>query len=213
MAITTKYNVDGYTFTFNCNTGFSDGVVLTNVKQLEDAEYLTALKTALKHFPLIQQYHLTMEYVEAYDEDYHDSTFVSYLVDKIRDLEDIELESGIKLPESLAQEFHAIKNKALDTQFRLSKKAKVNKPAEIKGWVYLLKSPLGAFKIGRTKNPNDRLKTFKTSLPFEVEYLHLIETPDMVGLEQVLHLRYHNKRVNGEWFNLSPDDVAYIKGL
>lgn len=43
-----------------------------------------------------------------------------------------------------------------------------------KGYVYLIQSPTGYCKIGRTKNPEDRLSTFKVKLPFEVEYLYLI---------------------------------------
>lgn len=81
------------------------------------------------------------------------------------------------------------------------------------GFVYLIQSPTTAYKIGRTKNPRNRMKTFGIQLPFEVEYVCLIETNDMIGLEKELHERYANKRVNGEWFELSPHDVAEIKSL
>lgn len=81
------------------------------------------------------------------------------------------------------------------------------------GYVYLLQSPTTAFKIGYTKNPADRMRTFGIQLPFEVEYLCLIKTDDMISLESDLHNLYSEKRINGEWFALDPEDVEYIKGL
>lgn len=86
-------------------------------------------------------------------------------------------------------------------------------PKQQTGYIYLLKSPTSAYKIGRTRNPKDRLKTFSVKLPFEVEYIALIPTDDMVELERVLHARFDHRRINGEWFELSPDEVAYIKEL
>ena len=86
-------------------------------------------------------------------------------------------------------------------------------PPRNPGFVYLLQSPTSAYKIGRTKNPDDRLKTFGVKLPFEVEYVCLIKTADMGALEAELHGYFADKRINGEWFNLTPDDVAQIKEM
>ncbi len=81
------------------------------------------------------------------------------------------------------------------------------------GYVYLLQSPTGYYKIGRTKNPSNRIKTFSVKLPFEVEFIVIIATSDMVQLETELHHKYASKRIDGEWFELAPADVAYMKGL
>lgn len=81
------------------------------------------------------------------------------------------------------------------------------------GYVYLIKSASGFYKIGRTKDPSDRIKTFSVKLPFEVEYDHLIETGDMCTLEQNLHDHFANQRVNGEWFSLTPEHVDFIKSI
>lgn len=82
------------------------------------------------------------------------------------------------------------------------------------GYVYLLHQIGGTYyKIGRTKNPNDRIKTFAVKLPFKVEYEALIYTVNMNELERQLHTRFKSKRVDGEWFALATDDVTYIKGL
>lgn len=81
------------------------------------------------------------------------------------------------------------------------------------GYVYLLQSISGHYKIGRTQDPERRVKTFAIQLPFEVEYVCLIETLNMVELEKDLHLRFAAKRLNGEWFDLDAEEVEYIKGL
>lgn len=81
------------------------------------------------------------------------------------------------------------------------------------GYVYLIQSPTSAYKIGKTVNPDNRIKTFKTKLPFEVEYVCLIQTDDMNALERNLHGLFADKRINGEWFALSAEDVEYIKRM
>lgn len=84
------------------------------------------------------------------------------------------------------------------------------KPRQRDGFVYLLQSPTGTYKIGHTSDPKDRRKTFDVKLPFEVEYLHLIPSNNMRALETELHERYAHCRVGGEFFALTPTDVSEI---
>lgn len=83
------------------------------------------------------------------------------------------------------------------------------------GYVYLLETPeKGVYKIGKTKDPQNRRKTFGVLLPFHVDYLVLIETEDMHGLEKYLHRRFQRQRLlKSEFFELSERDVAYIESL
>lgn len=81
------------------------------------------------------------------------------------------------------------------------------------GYIYLLQSVTGAYKIGRSKDPDDRLKTFEVKLPFEVSYVCTVETADMYMLEKKLHQLFEHKRINGEWFSLNDKDIAAIKAL
>lgn len=81
------------------------------------------------------------------------------------------------------------------------------------GFVYLVQSPTGAYKIGRTVDPDNRMRTFLIKLPFEVEYVCVIPTSDMRGLESELHAKFASKRLRGEWFALAAEDIEYIKGL
>lgn len=91
--------------------------------------------------------------------------------------------------------------------------AKTRAPRSTAGYVYLLQSESGYWKIGRTANPDNRLKTFNVKLPFQVAYKHLIQTDDMYTLEAQLHSRYAEKRVEGEWFLLTEQDVIDICNL
>jgi hypothetical protein len=81
------------------------------------------------------------------------------------------------------------------------------------GYVYVLQSPTGYYKIGRTRNPQNRIQTFGVLLPFEVAYLYVIATTNMVLLETRLHQRFAEKRAGGEWFALDENDIAYIAAL
>lgn len=95
----------------------------------------------------------------------------------------------------------------------LPKPEKLSPAGTYGGFVYLLQSPTGAYKIGRTRDPKNRLKTFEIKLPFEVSFICTIQTTDMYRLEHDLHVRFAGKRVNGEWFVLEVEDIEYIKGL
>lgn len=92
-----------------------------------------------------------------------------------------------------------------------SKPAPKKKQRSRAGYVYLVKSVTGFYKIGRTVNPHNRLRTFNVKLPFEIEYEHVIQTNNMYALESKLHAQFADKRVNGEWFNLTDSDVGQIK--
>jgi hypothetical protein len=81
------------------------------------------------------------------------------------------------------------------------------------GFVYVLRSSTGAYKIGLARNPQNRLETFTVKLPFEVEYDTLIKTDDMRRLEAELHTRYSHKRINGEWFALDAADLAELRQM
>lgn len=84
------------------------------------------------------------------------------------------------------------------------------------GYVYLLRvlTTDNLYKIGRAKNPDNRLATFNVKLPFPVEYEHVIQTDDMYTLETELHTYFAGKRQTGsEFFILQSEDVQYIKAL
>lgn len=82
------------------------------------------------------------------------------------------------------------------------------------GWyVYLIQEQSqGHYKIGKAKNVQQRLNQL-IKLPMIITPIVIIETNDNTRLERQLHRQFADKRVDGEWFKLTDDDVAYIKGL
>lgn len=109
--------------------------------------------------------------------------------------------------------------------FRAMTKARIaqgfDEPAnERAGFVYVLRADgihkldeqsTGLYKIGRTKDLNDRIGTFAVKLPFEVDYEWVIPTADCFKLESTVHQTFADKRTMGEWFALTVEDLAYIR--
>lgn len=80
------------------------------------------------------------------------------------------------------------------------------------GYVYLVRSPYGV-KIGKSVNVKSRTRLFEVKLPFPITVEHYAWFDDYSFAERDLHRQYHAKRLEGEWFALSPADIATIKTL
>lgn len=79
------------------------------------------------------------------------------------------------------------------------------------GFIYLLQGDGGFYKIGKSKNPEIRHRSF-TTLPYNVRLLHQIATDDARWLESHLHGMFAEQHVVGEWFSLRRADVKRIVG-
>lgn len=78
------------------------------------------------------------------------------------------------------------------------------------GFVYLLKS--GRFyKLGKTNSVGMRERQLQIQLPEQARTVHAIKTDDPSGIEAYWHRRFEAKRKNGEWFELSAQDVAAFR--
>lgn len=69
------------------------------------------------------------------------------------------------------------------------------------------------YKIGRTVDPEARVRHLGIQLPFPVSVEHIIPCEDHKASERALHDMYASKRANGEWFSLLASDVEEIKGI
>lgn len=88
--------------------------------------------------------------------------------------------------------------------------ALLDEPAPEIGHVYLLKHDK-AYKIGRSADASRRYKEIRTQMPYKTQEIHVIETDDPVGIEAYWHNRFKDKRLKGEWFELSSADVKAFK--
>ena len=66
----------------------------------------------------------------------------------------------------------------------------------------------GFYKIGRSTNPSHREKTLQSEKP-TIEMLFFYDA--IVSDEKVLHDKFKDKRIRGEWFDLSGSDILNIK--
>lgn len=80
------------------------------------------------------------------------------------------------------------------------------------GYVYLVRSQYGV-KIGKSVNVKSRTRLFEVKLPFPISVEHYAWFDDYSYAERDLHRKFHAKRLEGEWFDLSKEDVAHIMTL
>ena len=83
-------------------------------------------------------------------------------------------------------------------------------PTTPTGGVYLLKR--GAhFKVGKATNFDQRIQQVRLQLPEKVVEIHRIYTDDPFGIESYWHRRFASKRLNGEWFALTEEDIEVFE--
>lgn len=83
----------------------------------------------------------------------------------------------------------------------------------VKGYVYFVKEyGTQTIKIGKANNPYLRiLKGFGVKIPTRLELLYLLRSDHPFMTERLFHKYFETKRVNGEWFNLDPEDIKWIQ--
>jgi len=81
------------------------------------------------------------------------------------------------------------------------------------GYVYILKSDSGLYKIGKTHNLQARIKTIKTSSPSEIEVERVFKSINCGEAEKELHDRFSAFRKTGEWFQLEQEELDLIESL
>ena len=74
----------------------------------------------------------------------------------------------------------------------------------------IIRDDKGRVKIGKTKRMKERMGEY-TKLPFEPELLYVLESNDYHAAETLIHEYYQEKRLRGEWFELTTDDINCIQ--
>ena len=78
--------------------------------------------------------------------------------------------------------------------------------------VYLLQCE-GYYKIGIAHNVAKRVASMTTGNPFPIHVVLSDIVPNAHKYEQSLHEMFKHKRIRGEWFQLTPDDVAAVRTI
>lgn len=78
------------------------------------------------------------------------------------------------------------------------------------GYIYIIHCD-GYYKIGRASKIDKRVYAFNTQYPHPLEVILTKHVEDMIATERMFHRLYEDKRVRGEWFKLSLEDVTAIK--
>ena len=76
-------------------------------------------------------------------------------------------------------------------------------------YVYIVIAANGLFKIGKSVDPDRRMAGVKSASPIECIGLAAIPC-NGIDLEAHFHEQYAAKRVRGEWFALSKEDILSI---
>lgn len=196
-------NIEGYSIVFS-----DFGIILNpETQDLSDPGFQSALTTAFRVYPsvravfdLAELHHMMADFKRGSDD----------FMAAYKDLARIAMkQTDIELPQATRDVIYALyhPNDIQDNNKKYTPKK--NK----KGHIYLLKSAHGHYKIGRSINAENRASLLDIELPFAIELIHYFTVPDMAKAESELHTMFADKRLNGEWFNLTDEDVNYIKSL
>jgi len=90
---------------------------------------------------------------------------------------------------------------------RLTKKKR-----EEEGHIYVVQiENFNYYKIGWSLHLFERLSKAQTFLPFEIKPIFGVKVKNVRKKEAQLHKLFKEKRIRGEWFQLSFEDLALIK--
>lgn len=78
------------------------------------------------------------------------------------------------------------------------------------GYVYILYSKSGHYKIGKSVDPFNRANTIGTQMPFPVHLIYAAKVSDADGIERFLHRIFRFSRVHGEWFTFTRDNLRWL---
>ncbi|HLZ89570.1 MAG TPA: GIY-YIG nuclease family protein, partial [Puia sp.] len=69
------------------------------------------------------------------------------------------------------------------------------------------------FKIGKTQDLRRRLASYRTHLPVVFRIVRQYPAAKMDTLEESLHIVFQHRRVQGEWFRLTNDDLTICDNI
>jgi hypothetical protein len=126
-------------------------------------------------------------------------SMISFLTDTINNFNE---DKSIK--EEIAETYRYINKEYIPLES--NKKPRV-------GHVYLMHGENNRYKIGYSKNVIRRISELKLSSCENHTLVHSYLISEPMVEEKRLHSMFKDNRKHSEWFELSDNDIAYIKGL
>ena len=81
------------------------------------------------------------------------------------------------------------------------------------GYVYVAQSSHGPHKIGWARNVEDRMRRAREIVPFVLTPIVAIACDDAIRLEVRMHRCFASRRREGEWFDLTEQDIDTLLAL
>lgn len=79
-----------------------------------------------------------------------------------------------------------------------------SRPTDETDYVYLIRmGRTKMYKIGKTNDPQGRLASLQTASPYKLKLLHTFKADNASAAEESLHAKFHDVRLEGEWFKLT----------
>lgn len=79
--------------------------------------------------------------------------------------------------------------------------------------VYIINTGKNLYKIGKSQDLQKRLASYHTHLPVMFRVIRQYPSANMSELEECLHIIFQHKRIKGEWFELSKDDLVICDNI
>lgn len=195
MAISNTYTVKGFPFTFIAGD-WEDGILIQPDTDVTQDGFLDALRLAQLLHPDFYEYGLALNHYDIYYPSPR-RFFEKWVEDARSEFVAILHQSSIEVHTRHQRRYAETESK---------------KPKPAPGYIYLIRAvaPDNHYKIGLSREPVKRIESMGVLLPFPIEPIHQFPTNHMTKAERQLHGQYADKRLNGEWFALSEQDVRDI---
>ena len=79
--------------------------------------------------------------------------------------------------------------------------------------VYILKTGKNLYKIGKTRDLQKRLASYHTHLPILFRVIRQYPAANMDELEESLHIVFQHRRIKGEWFQLTDQELIICDNI
>lgn len=212
--ITIPFEINGYTFGFQFGD-FSgiDGVLVPGDAPYSDQNWLHSFEIALVEYRYFHTARWCSELIIQKPRDFENEQIADW-IQKLDYVIEYSKSHLYRPTESEIATLNSIRKTFIAEQQRRERTVRPSKKPR-PGYIYLVRAitPDNHYKIGLSKNPVTRIESMSVKLPFPIESIHQFPTNNMHIAERQLHERYADKRANGEWFQLTDQDVQDICGI